>query len=322
MSFLTILPRDRYDPRAFAGFDPTKEDYHPGNAYAMAWMCQLSYETADPDKVKSVAKDWGLELVDASIISEASVTALPMSSTHLIAARRDGAPILAFAGTDPVSLANWITDFDIGVTSAGAAHGFATAAESVRPKIEKVLEAVWPVGPVFVTGHSLGAALAAVTATGIRPAFSQRVRAVYALGMPRAGDAQFASAYNSQLGARTFRLVHGEDLVPTVPPSELGARHVGRLLTCPRLGKFDENALAQSTDSDEPSFVKGISRDLREAPGAAISTLDRLKLAAELAMGINPTGLRTDPGGIAIELLPPRLRDHVPDRYIAATRKA
>jgi hypothetical protein len=286
----------------------------------MAWMCQLSYETADPDKIKSVAGDFGLELVDGSIISEASVTALPMSSTHLIAARRDGAVILAFAGTDPVSLANWITDFDIGVTSVGAAHGFAAAAESVRPKIERLLESVWPVGPVFVTGHSLGAALAAITAISIRPAFSQRVRAVYALGMPRAGDAQFLSAYNSQLGARTFRLVHGQDLVPTVPPSELGLRHVGRLLTCARLGKFDQAELAQSTDSDEPGFVKGISRELRDPAIAPDSVLDRLKLAAELAMGVNPTGLRTDPGGIAIELLPPRLRDHVPDRYIAATR--
>jgi hypothetical protein len=26
----------------------------------------------------------------------------------------------------------------------------------------------------------------------------------------------------------------------------------------------------------------------------------------------------TDPGGIVIELLPPRLRDHMPDRYISA----
>jgi hypothetical protein len=28
--------------------------------------------------------------------------------------------------------------------------------------------------------------------------------------------------------------------------------------------------------------------------------------------------MRTDPGGILIEMLPPRLRDHMPDRYIGA----
>jgi hypothetical protein len=49
-----------------------------------------------------------------------------------------------------------------------------------------------------------------------------------------------------------------------------------------------------------------------------LSPLDRLKLATALAVGIGPSGMRTDPGGILIELLPPRLRDHIPDRYIAA----
>jgi hypothetical protein len=28
--------------------------------------------------------------------------------------------------------------------------------------------------------------------------------------------------------------------------------------------------------------------------------------------------MRTDPGGLVIELLPPPLRDHMPDRYIEA----
>jgi lipase (class 3) len=318
MSFLTLLPRDRYDRRAFAGFDTTKADYDAGNAHAMAWMCQLSYETADPDKIGSIAKDWRLDLVEGSIISEESATVLPISSTHLIVARRADATIIAFAGTDPISLANWITDFDLGVTSSGASQGLATATQSVLPKILKILESEFPVGPIYVTGHSLGAALAAIAAINIRASFPERLRAVYALGMLRAGDSNFASAYNVQLGAQTFRLVHGEDLVPSVPPSDLGLRHVGRLLTCARLGRFDKNELAESTDSDEPLFVKGASLELRDLSISSAS--DRLKLAAELAVGINPAGLRTDPGGIAIELLPPRLRDHMPDRYIAATK--
>jgi len=192
MSFLTILPRDRYDPQAFAGFDPTKEDFDLGNTYAMAWMCQLSYETADPEKIKSIAKDWNLELVDGSIISEESATALPRSSTHLIVCRRAGATIIAFAGTDPISLANWITDFDLGRTSSGAAQGFAVAAQSVFPKIQNILDSVWPKAPVYVTGHSLGAALAAVTARSIEGNPSGPLRSVYAFGMPRTGDETFS----------------------------------------------------------------------------------------------------------------------------------
>jgi hypothetical protein len=45
----------------------------------------------------------------------------------------------------------------------------------------------------------------------------------------------------------------------------------------------------------------------------------RAKLAAALALG-RWTGLPAhgSPGGIVIELLPPPLRDHMPDRYIGA----
>ena len=327
MSFLTALPRERYDSQAFKEFDLAKTDFDLGNAYAMAWMCQLSYETEDLEKIASVAKDWDLELVDGSIISEESATALPKSSTHLIVCRRRGATIIAFAGTDPISLANWITDFDLKKTSTGAARGFAVAAQSVWPRIEKMLKSFSQVGPIYVTGHSLGASLAAVTASTIEVAFSKTVRAVYTFGMPRTGDQTFAKTYNSTptendttLGKQTVRLVHGEDLVPTVPPSDLDVCHVGLLLRCARLSKFEKNDLAKSTNSDEPSFIEGVSRELRDLSGDSSSALDRLRLAAQLLTGVNPRGLRTDPGGIAIEMLPPRLRDHMPDRYIAASK--
>jgi triacylglycerol lipase len=327
MSFLTTLPKGRYDPQAFAGFDPSLTDFSLKNAYALAWACQLAYETADPLKVASIAGLWNIELFPDSIISVESATVLPRSSTHLFVGRCRGAIIIAFAGTDPVSLANWISDFDLGITRSGAANGFAEAAQSVWPRIEDLLRTRGEAGPIFVTGHSLGAALAAITASNIETAFPGRLRAVFAFGMPRTGNQQFASAYNQALGARTFRLVHGQDLVPTVPPSGLNdSRHVGRLLTCLRLSTFVAGDLAVATNSDEPQFVPGVSHELRallEQPSsAAISLGTRLGLAIGLVFGINPGGLRSDPGGIAIELLPPRLRDHMPDRYIAATKSS
>src|SRR5262249_29185876 len=151
-----------------------------------------------------------------------------------------------------------------------------------------------------------------------------RLRAVYAFGMPRAGTEEFARAYNATLGPRTFRLVHGEDLVPTVPPSEIHAKHVGLLLSCPRLGKFNERDLAKAATSDEPDFVNGFAKELHEFIEKPLGQLtgfkDRFKLAASLLAGFRVGGLRTDLGGIAIELLPLRLRDHMPDRYISATQ--
>jgi hypothetical protein len=46
----------------------------------------------------------------------------------------------------------------------------------------------------------------------------------------------------------------------------------------------------------------------------------QLQLAAKMALGNAPPGTRTDPGGILIELLPRRIRDHMLDRYWGALR--
>src|SRR5262245_3572600 len=101
----------------------------------MAWMCQLAYETADPGKIRSIASDWSITIPQAGIIVQPVATILPMSDTRLVVGVRDGVAIIAFAGTDPVSIANWITDFDIAHDAQGAANGFASAARSVRDRL-------------------------------------------------------------------------------------------------------------------------------------------------------------------------------------------
>ena len=79
--------------------------------------------------------------------------------------------------------------------------------------------------------------------------------AVYAFGMPRIGTPDFAAKYNGKLGDRTYRLVHGDDIVPTVPPTKFGFCHVGRSVICRGHALFAPDALsAQPTDS--PPFVE------------------------------------------------------------------
>src|SRR5262249_39878076 len=77
--------------------------------------------------------------------------------------------------------------------------------------------------------------------------------------------------------------------------------------------------LSARTDSDEPQFVKGLSTELRGLLDRKVMNwIMRFKLGAALALGHGPAGMRSDPAGIIIELLPPRLRDHMPDRYIGS----
>ena len=53
MSFLVKLPAERYSSTAFDGFVGSS-DLELGDAKAMAWMCQLAYETDEPGKIKDI----------------------------------------------------------------------------------------------------------------------------------------------------------------------------------------------------------------------------------------------------------------------------
>jgi triacylglycerol lipase len=327
MSFLTKLPIELYNPDAFKEFTGGT-DFSIGNARAMAWMSQLAYETDEPDKIENILQLLGLALVEGGVVVRESKTVLPIASTHCFVASHPKAMIVAFAGTDPVSLANWISDFNAHLDDkTGIADGYKAAVDVVLPDLKRLLAGPVSAGKrIFVTGHSLGGALAALTAKRINAELNtvpgDHVDAVYTFGMPRPGDQALADQYNADLGMRTFRLVHGEDIVPTVAPSEFHFRHLGRFLRCERQGKFDKAKLAPDVSSDLPPFDEGaaqaITAQLQGPLSAAVGAVERIKLALALQAGVKIPNARTDPGGIIIELLPLRLRDHMPDRYISA----
>ena len=322
MSFLTKLPTELYSPDAFKEFTGGS-DFEIGNARAMAWMSQLAYETDEPDKIAQILKLLGVALVEGGVVVRESKTVLPIASTHCFVASHPKSAIVAFAGTDPISLANWISDFNAHLDeNTGIADGYRVAADVVWPDLKRLLAGPVSAGnKIFVTGHSLGGALATLIAERINTELRGDVNAVYTFGMPRPGNRAFADLYNPHLGLRTFRLVHGEDIVPTVAPSDFDFRHLGRYLPCQRQGKFDKAKLAPDVSSDLPPFDSGVAKALRDqlqGPlSAAVTAVERIKLALALQAGAKIPNMRTDPGGIIIELLPPRLRDHMPDRYIS-----
>jgi triacylglycerol lipase len=307
LSILVELPERLYQPDAFAAFE-AGADFSLGTARAMAWMSQLAYE-GDPDKIKRICALW--ELRGARAIANPASLTLPFIRTRGIVAEGHGATIFAFAGTDPLVPANWFTDFDFKLTPGAMAAPEVTPG-NVHRGFERGVGAVWEQivealagrreQPVLMTGHSLGAALAVVAADRALTDESVGVRAsaVYCFGMPRAGDEDFALRYNDTLGATTYRLVHGDDIVASVPPPRLGFRHVGRLIRCPRAGQFGSDVSADF--SDDPPFVGSLVAGLRQ--GLA----DLFKLQPQ------PT-FRDDPLGRLSGLLAPPIADHLPDRY-------
>lgn len=110
---------------------------------------------------------------------------------------------------------------------------------------------------VWVTGHSLGAALATLAA-----ARSERLDGVYTFGSPRVGDEGFAAAFSGLMagkGVECFRVVNHEDLVTKVPiralPPGTVFKHVGSLKRIERDGSIHDG-------EPPPRGLKEALRDL------------------------------------------------------------
>jgi hypothetical protein len=130
---------------------------------------------------------------------------------------------ISYRGTEPSMVANWLSDVEYNQTALkdfpGKVHGgFGRAFSLVRDQTTKAINAL-PGARLYLTGHSLGGALAVIAAAHFR----QKVTAVYTYGQPRVGDQVFSDAFDRALGDRTFRYVNNYDIVPHLPPEKLPA---------------------------------------------------------------------------------------------------
>ena len=300
MSFLVERPPEQYDRDALSGFN-TASIFNLGNARAMMWMSQLAYETHVPATIDAVSRL--LQLSDVRVLSRPAVSSLPMTDTRGVIVKRNDATIVAFAGTDPLHLLNWVSDFTLGRPQAALHEGFRDAAAAVWNDVKAALAAAHQSGsPIFITGHSLGAAIAVVTADFARSELQLGNAQIYLFGCPRVGRADFVAPYDITFGATTYRLVHGADIVPTVPPPLLGFHHVGGYLSCASGAKF--GATPPALGSDEPMAEAGLGEQLRG-----------------VFVGFSQNA-RRDPLGELTLALPPGIGDHLPDRYCAALTPA
>jgi triacylglycerol lipase len=304
MSTFVELTPDQYSPAAFAKFDPAATDFKIDNARAMMWMSQLAYEPGQPRTIEAVGKLWNL--ISVTPFTRHKISLAASFETCGIMGERQHAVILAFAGTDPAVWETLATDFNIRPTGDKNTHsGFQAALDAVQPEIAQAIERSRQSGkPLFIAGHSLGGALAALAAQfadieGARP------RAVYVFGMPRTGGEKFQTDYDASLGPVTFRLVHGLDIVARVPMSEIGFRHVGRAVQCGSGKKFDPAARLSEIGSDSPEFSAGLAQSIVGGVEGILS-----------GHIFSPPGPGTF--GPLFKYLPRPIRDHLQDCYYTA----
>ena len=130
-----------------------------------------------------------------------------------------GMVVLAFRGTQQVK--DWMTNLNAATTqvcsSRGAVlgnvhRGFNEAFLSVHPQIDRLLAGDEDL-PLFITGHSLGGALATLATWYLN---GDSLAACYTFGAPRVGDTGLMDRFRTPV----YRLVNGVDPVPFLPPSD------------------------------------------------------------------------------------------------------
>ena len=155
----------------------------------------------------------------------------------------DGSVVLSFEGTE--TLTNWLDDLkfaktDRNMSCAGCKvhSGFYDCWKGLdAPMVEHVraLREAHPAAPVYVTGHSLGAAIAVIAAYILQYDLGVPIAGVYTYGGPRVGNRAFASYYSSQSETHvTWRHTHHRDPVPHLPLEDMGFAHVANEVYYPQ----------------------------------------------------------------------------------------
>ncbi|XP_047332396.1 lipase-like isoform X2 [Impatiens glandulifera] len=142
------------------------------------------------------------------------------------------AVIIAFRGTQLRSIQNWITDLDWCLSDinyqdtpeAKVHRGFYSAYHdtTIRPAVvnavRKANELYGENINVFVTGHSMGGAMASFCALDLEMTGKAKNIKVYTYGMPRIGNGEFATFYTQHV-PDTIRVTSERDIVPHLPPN-------------------------------------------------------------------------------------------------------
>ena len=144
---------------------------------------------------------------------------------------KDRSIYIAYRGSE--SFDNWITDLstlktrynDPNCVDCEVHSGFFEAEQNVITGIYDEVRRVsqlYGTRSVKTTGHSLGAALANLTAMDmVRAGYDV---SLYNFGQPRVGNKKYAD-YCQKMLPEQYRHVHNKDMVPHTPPEDLFFKH-------------------------------------------------------------------------------------------------
>lgn len=183
-------------------------------AVFLAKVCMQTYN--------QYANDGNFDIPDGyNLVEGFKATVLNRTEWFGFIIRSGDTIVVAFRGTQ--SETDWLANANAYQTSYAFApgrgkvhHGFMDIYESCREQILHTLLSFSANSNIYITGHSLGAALAVINALDIAAnTFFKPV--MYNFAGPRVGNPIFAFKYN-RLVTNSVRIVNQHDLVPQLPP--------------------------------------------------------------------------------------------------------
>jgi len=200
-----------------AAFDAHATDFSLENAWFLARASQAAYDVAH--LAIAVPGAWPQFAGSIAPFSNGKGDDDKGVSGFVSVDDQSGIILLCFRGT--ANLPGWMTDFDAFQQACPkdplyVHYGFLRALDEVWDHVQAAL----PTDPggrgVWVTGHSLGGALATLAAARLCDA-KYPLNVVYTFGSPRVGNPDFCTAYQPT----HYRFVNNDDIVPRVPADKL-----------------------------------------------------------------------------------------------------
>lgn len=211
-----------------------------------AKIAATTYE--DPKTSRKKFKDQGYDIVEFFDVKGAQAYLLKgQSDDH----------VLSFRGTEVTEPSDVLADLKAGknteTAQGGKVHsGFRSEVNKLWPSIER---AVANIETIYVTGHSLGAAMATIAASRLQ----KKAQALITFGSPRVGNKQFVSG----LDVLHMRVQNNCDDVTKVPPYLMEFRHHGTHRYMNYYGQFRSLTTWQRVKDMIRSRVKGRVRGKR-----------------------------------------------------------
>jgi pimeloyl-ACP methyl ester carboxylesterase len=215
----------------------------------------------------------------------------------LVGENADGV-IVAFRGTLPpswqsqASVLDWLQDLLCEPESRpnvpGKVHtGFYDATSAIIAAVAAAVKRLDPTGArqVYVTGHSLGGAMAAIGACILQAApYDVSIAQVVTFASPKPGDGAFQAAYQ-KIFTNHARYENYDDLVPLLPPADDFIELVAEIPLIGDLFKQAENWDYQPVGT--LSYIESAADDYQVIPDSSVLMDERLaEVAFELGKDI------------------------------------